>query len=285
MSRFDACATAIIRHLNHLDGLGWLYPAHAGRFNCSHPAAIYTGVHCILYYSSRVVLPIRYSERVSEFFCWAHSTPYFKKQEQILEDDTPKSKVMMAQHPHGILCMGWIVHIALHAKWQASRFHLLIADTLINLPIASNVFGWIGCESASKQNFEKRLNEGDNIFEYGKHRIFAKKRAGFINHGLQYGYKIYIPHSHLVSSIPTLAQSLPTPWRVPFGSWWCFYMPLHSAEIVTVVGKPIQLPTITNPTREDVKKYHKVYLDAVQDLFERNKTKHASNPKAGLEVF
>ncbi|KAG9403122.1 hypothetical protein AC1031_006666 [Aphanomyces cochlioides] len=56
------------------------------------------------------------------------------------------------------------------------------------------------------------------------------------------------------------------------GAWWCFYMPLRSAELTTVVGKPIQLPTIPNPTREDVEKYHKIYIDAMQDLFDRNKS-------------
>ncbi|CAK4663693.1 hypothetical protein LEN26_001373 [Aphanomyces euteiches] len=263
-----------------------------------------------IYYGTRPLFPVQYSERVSKFYCWANSTPYFKRQEIVCEDDTPilpDSKVILSQHPHGILCCGWTTHVAIHSKWFHSRFHMLLAEILTQLPIVSNVLCWGGSESASKPNFEKCFKAGNNIafmpggfeeatlYEYGKHRIYIKKRAGFIKYGLQYGYKIY-PSYHFGEEMTYHALTWFLPFRMwlnkfqlpgvlPFGSWWCFYMPLRSAELITVVGKPIQLPTIANPTREDVEKYHKIYIDAMQDLFDRHKVKYAKDPNAVLEIY
>lgn len=43
------------------------------------------------------------------------------------------------------------------------------------------------------------------------------------------------------------------------------------APLNTVVGNPIKLPKIDNPTQEDVDKWHAVYVEKLIDLFERNK--------------
>ncbi|CAK4377822.1 unnamed protein product [Aphanomyces euteiches] len=266
---------------------------------------------CVLvYFATKPFVPVVYSERISQFYCWANSEPYFKKQEIVLEDETeiaPQSKVMLLQHPHGIRSCGWLVQFAINSKWHGSRFHLLVADVLVRMPIVSNVFGWAGCDSACKTNFEKCVKAGNNIafvpggfeeatlYEYGKHRIYIKKRAGFIKYGLQYGYKIY-PSYHFGEEMTYHALTWFLPFRMwlnkfkisgvlAIGAWWCFYMPLRSAELITVVGKPIQLPTIANPTREDVEKYHKIYIDAMQDLFDRHKVKYAKDPNAKLEIY
>lgn len=38
-------------------------------------------------------------------------------------------------------------------------------------------------------------------------------------------------------------------------------MPERNVDMRTVVGKGIQLPKISMPTKEDVSKYHKIYMD------------------------
>ena len=45
--------------------------------------------------------------------------------------------------------------------------------------------------------------------------------------------------------------------------------PLH-----TVLGNVIKLPKIDKPTDEDVAKYHKIYIEKLVDLFERNKARY-----------
>jgi hypothetical protein len=60
---------------------------------------------------------------------------------------------------------------------------------------------------------------------------------------------------------------------------------LPQVDLVSVVGKPLELPLIPNPTKEDVTKWHVAYIEALVDVFERNKQKYAADPSAVLEVF
>lgn len=69
------------------------------------------------------------------------------------------------------------------------------------------------------------------------------------------------------------------------GSPWCFFMPRSNVDLVTVVGMPLELPTIKHPTKMEVKKYHAMYVTALQTLFEKHKAKYAVDPDATLEVY
>jgi len=42
-------------------------------------------------------------------------------------------------------------------------------------------------------------------------------------------------------------------------------------KIVMVVGKPMNIPQISNPTQEDIDKYHAVYVSEVQRIFDTYK--------------
>lgn len=70
-----------------------------------------------------------------------------------------------------------------------------------------------------------------------------------------------------------------------YGAWWCFFLPLGDVELTTVIGQPIQLPQVDSPTDQQVDEYHKIYISSVQTLFEKYKTKYATNPNAKLEIF
>ncbi|KAF0696130.1 Aste57867_13106 [Aphanomyces stellatus] len=270
----------------------------------------YILVFVLVYYGTRPLIPLRRSQTAVAWFTHVNATHYFHKQALVREDPTPippASKTMLAYHPHGILCCGWSVHGAMHASWTSSNISWLVADVLFKLPFVSNAMSWGGCSSAAKRNFEGLMKQGENIallpggfqeatlYAKGEHRLFLHQRTGFIKYGLQYGYKVVPVYNfgeehtyHAMSSflgVRLWLNQFQLPGAVPFGTWWCAYMPLTSAELTTVVGKPIQLPHIENPTRDDVAKYHKIYVDALQDLFERNKAKYAADPKATLHVY
>ena len=44
------------------------------------------------------------------------------------------------------------------------------------------------------------------------------------------------------------------------------------APLIVVVGKPIKIPKITNPTPEDISKYHNILINEMRRIFEENKT-------------
>lgn len=110
--------------------------------------------------------------------------------------------------------------------------------------------------------------------------------------------------------------------KIPFfggwGVWWCPLLPLTGLPLETVrplyklptsrssrmrgstrihthmwvsvslvpqvIGNPIALPKIPDPTPEDVEKWHAVYVDKLVDLFERNKA-NFGYPNRQLELF
>ena len=80
-------------------------------------------------------------------------------------------------------------------------------------------------------------------------------------------------------------NSFKVPGAIFGGRWWCFFMPRADTELVTVVGKPLQLPKIERPSREQVKKFHDQYIAALVDLFERHKRTYAKDPTATLQLF
>ena len=67
---------------------------------------------------------------------------------------------------------------------------------------------------------------------------------------------------------------------------YLYIMPDNDADMVTVIGKPIQFPTIADPSVEDVTKYHALYRDSLVDLFNRYKGRYATGGEAAeLEIL
>ena len=62
--------------------------------------------------------------------------------------------------------------------------------------------------------------------------------------------------------------------------------PNWNTRLISVVGEPLQLPHIAQPTREQINEWHQKYITAIQELFDKNKQKYAMQGKdAVLELF
>ena len=55
-----------------------------------------------------------------------------------------------------------------------------------------------------------------------------------------------------------------------------FFMPDDEMDFTVVVGKNMKLPKIENPTKEDIDKYHCMYVKRIKDLFDKFKGKYAA---------
>ena len=92
-----------------------------------------------------------------------------------------------------------------NAKW-------LVADTLFKVPVLRDFLMWVANGRVSKPNFKRLLQQGRTVcvmpggfeeatlFERSKHRVFIKKRYGFIRLALQHGYKVGSSVMYLHSS-------------------------------------------------------------------------------------
>ena len=130
----------------------------------------------------------------------------------------------------------------------------------------------------------------------GRHRIYIKKRKGFIKYALQFGYKImpsYVFGEELsywqldvgFNSIRLWLNKYGIPGTVFIGKYFTF-LPDCNMDVTIVVGKEIILPKIENPSPEDIDKYHAIYIKDLSALFERNKAKYAATRgDAKLEIL
>lgn len=218
-----------------------------------------------------------------------------------------QDKSLYAFHPHGILTCGMAVNGAHHLRFAETDARWLVAENLFWFPVLRDLLRWLEFDAVGKDTFVKLMQSGQNIgfvpggfeeatlYARGKHRVYLKKRFGFIKLALQHGYKVYPAYTFgeelTYTSFPyflTLRLKL-NEFKVPgaafFGSLWCFFMPRSDVDLITVVGTPLQLPTIAQPTKDDVSKYHALYVTKLQTLFNRHKGAYATDPDAELELY
>jgi len=49
------------------------------------------------------------------------------------------------------------------------------------------------------------------------------------------------------------------------------FFPNYDLDLFSVIGKPIVLPQISEPTNEEIDHYHQVYVDSLKSLYDRYK--------------
>lgn len=172
------------------------------------------------------------------------------------------------------------------------------APVLFRLPFVRAILLSLGvCTPATKQGifglFRKRSDFGlmpggmeeVSIYKKGEDRVFIRKRAGFIKYALQHGYLLQLAytfgecdlydsmawgHSLRMWGVKKYGFVAPVFWG---DRWWCPLLPRSDVALSTVVGNTIQLPRIDSPTNEEVAHWHRVYMEQLKDLYERNKAR------------
>src|SRR6056297_570746 len=120
------------------------------------------------------------------------------------------------------------------------------------------------------------------LMEYQRENVYILERKGFIKYALQHGYTIALGYlfgeSNLYHTITwgrKLRLALFKRFKIPIffarGRWFFPLLPERATPLNAVVGNPIDLPRIADPTQEDIDKYHAIYIEKLTALFERNK--------------
>ncbi|KAG2767373.1 hypothetical protein PC129_g2922 [Phytophthora cactorum] len=219
----------------------------------------------------------------------------------------PNDHALFAFHPHGVLSCGWSFGGIHHMSFEQADCRWLVAESLFYFPIMRELVNWMDFSSASKAAFRKILRTGQNaclmpggfeeatLYERGKHRVYIKQRFGFIKLALQYGYKVHPVYTfgeeyayHIFPYLLKFRLKL-NEFKMPgvlfFGRPECFYLPRTDVDLITVVGKPLILPRIDHPTKEDIREHHEQYVATLQELFDRYKGVYAVDPEATLEIY
>lgn len=247
-------------------------------------------------------------------FQYSHYSGYHKRSEVHGDLESLQQRSFFACHPHGVLSVGFISNVCWGRKFHEAvgRCFYLIDPTLRDKGLLAKLFldafegQHGGFRNTRSHTIEELMQKGESMamipgayqeataFSYGRERVALSRRKGFVKYCLKYGYRLHPVYTFGESEtyytmggfeqlrfwlnrkgIPTVAF-----WGLP----WCPLLPRRNVEMLTFVGPALELPQISDPTPEEVDKWHAKYTDALVALFNKHKAE-AGKPTAVLEIL
>lgn len=217
---------------------------------------------------------------------------YFDEYNLVLDDKTielRKEKTLICHHPHGVMTYGMAVLSAQHEFFN--EYVYLGSRLILILPFGGILFILRGIQGVNHENFKKLMGLKKNIiiipggFEeatitsYTEDRVFIKERKGFIKYALQYGYKVYPSYCFNENKtyfyftwikLGLLLNKIKFP-GVIFLSKFLNFLPNPDCKLITVIGEGIDMPLIEKPGKEDINKYHEIYIKNLISLYDKYK--------------
>ncbi|KAG5502898.1 hypothetical protein JKF63_04669 [Porcisia hertigi] len=208
-------------------------------------------------------------------------------------------------HPHGIHSFGALVNFGMDRN-NASKLlngitiHLQTLSINFYVPLWRQLSIWMGCGDASASCIRKTLRSGAGqsimlVVGGAEEALMAKpnrndlllfKRKGFIKIALQEGTPLVPVYGFGENNVYGVMDLTNEPWIqcllrlckqcvgfvVPLirgrGFFHFNYGPLpHRSPIVVVVGEPLEVPHIPNPTKEDLDVWQGKYIECLCKLY------------------
>lgn len=248
---------------------------------------------------------------MSKWTMWKHFRDYFPIQLHKTADLDPKHNYIFAYHPHGIMSFGAFCNFGTDSTDFSLIFpnlkpHLTTLAGNFKVPLYRDYLLAAGMCSVTHSSIDYLLSSQRSgnavIIVVGgaaealncirnKHILILKKRKGFIRKALVNGASLVPVYSFGENEVLQQYHFEPGSWKKTlqetFRRWIGFapciffgqgifssaskgIMPLRKA-INTVVGKPIPVPKMENPSEHEVDIYHALYVTSLQDLFNAHK--------------
>lgn len=255
---------------------------------------------------------------------WHYFCQYFPLNLHKTEDLPADRTYMLCCFPHGMLCAGIFGNFATNYSSFAKLFPgLTITAVTISMqffmPFTRELmFGLGGC-SASRDSMLYLLNDKSvhravalvvggaaEAFNCrpGPYRIILKRRKGFVRLALETGTPLVPVFSFGETRLFDQVSNPPGSWIytiqntfrkavgftpcIPLGRGmlqYSFGVVPHRYPVHTVIGKPIYVEKVANPTTEQIDALHETFTKALTALFEENKHKYEQDPqKASLII-
>ncbi|KAM4818462.1 acyl-CoA wax alcohol acyltransferase 1 [Thomomys bottae] len=254
----------------------------------------------------------RRSSWVRNWHVWTHIRDYFPITILKTKDLSPEHNYIMGVHPHGLLTFGAFCNFCTEATAFSKTFpgitpYLATLSWFFKIPFIRDYLMAKGVCSVSQPAIDYVLSHSTgNLLGIviggvkealqsmpNNTTLLIHKHKGFVRIALQHGAHL-VPtftfgetevYDQFVCHKGSKMHKFQHIFRWFFGFYFCvFYgqgflegskglLPYHR-PIVTVVGEPLPLPHIEKPTQEMVDKYHALYVDALNKLFEQHKTQY-----------
>jgi hypothetical protein len=220
-----------------------------------------------------------------------------------------RNQCIFAIHPHGILPLGSILNMCHTSSDFAAglpdvkNWVILAARACFIFPLFREVLLSAGIHDCSRFNFKGWLMKGYSvgIFPGGareglysnpfEDRLDLKRKRGFIRLALEYGVDVVpcytfnevdsyrqVPHD----AISRLENFIRTAFNKYIGLTLPFLhniIPNYVVPPVTVIGEPLKMPKIQDPSDEEIQRYWLQYVEALMKLYATHGSKYNSRER------
>ncbi|KAI8897133.1 diacylglycerol acyltransferase [Globomyces pollinis-pini] len=251
---------------------------------------------------------------------WVYMRDFFPMKLVKTCDLDPSRNYVFGYHPHGIIGVGAWVNFATEANGFSNMFHgidlrLLTLTLNFNVPLVHDFLLAMGVCAVSRRSCDNILTEkpGSSLMIVvggavetceafpGTLNLILKKRLGFIKLALRTGSPL-VPvlsfgENDLWDQVPNPQGSYIRQMQDLSRKYTSVVPPLlhgrgifnynvgilpHRRQLVSVVGRPIEVPKLPNPTLEEVQFYQKKYLDELQHIFDTYKDEYYAHRVSDL---
>lgn len=212
-------------------------------------------------------------------------------QRPVMED----KPVIFCLVPHGVAPFGATAYPMWGKVWSSKLCHWTCAEILFSLPFVGYFMKKIGYIPAKSKNILDTLQkkeESVGVFLDGiagmfqvdsrEEKAFLKKRKGIVKIALRAGvpiipvyafghsatYTVAVDPFGILESISNALQASVVPF---FGRFGWFLGPPRRVPVSLCLGDPIMCPSIAEPTKEDIDKYHAQMVESFTQTFEKHK--------------
>ncbi|XP_007483332.1 2-acylglycerol O-acyltransferase 3 isoform X1 [Monodelphis domestica] len=262
-------------------------------------------------------------EWVRNWKVWEHFRDYYPIKLVKTAELSPDKNYVLGSHPHGIMCAGSFCNFATESNGFSRQFpgirpFLAGLAGLFRIPVYRDYLMSCGLCPVSRQSLDFVLSGpqrgqavvilvgGANESLHGvpgEHCLTLLKRQGFVRLALRHGASLVPVYSFGENEIFTQASFGIGSWQrtlqaafkkftgfapcIFWGRGLLFRWGLlpFPVPITTVVGCPIPVPYRPNPSQEEVDWYHKIYMEALEQMFEEHKESCGVSPSTHLRFI
>jgi len=255
----------------------------------------------------------RRSSWVRNWTVWTYFRDYFPIRLIKTHDLLPSRNYIFGYHPHGILCFGAFCNFGTEATGFSKKFpgikpSLATLAGNFRLPVLRDYLMSGGICPVNRNSIDYLLSRngtGNAVVIVvggaaeslncapGMNCVTLKNRKGFVKLALQQGSDLVPVYSFGENDVYQ---------QVIFeeGTWWrlaqkklqkllgfapCLFhgcgffsrdgwgLVPYSKPITTIVGEPITVPKVAEPTQDVIDMYHAMYIKSLRSLFDKYKTR------------
>ncbi|PAV81771.1 hypothetical protein WR25_17512 [Diploscapter pachys] len=255
---------------------------------------------------------------------WKYFADYFPMKLVKTADLPPNKNYIICCHPHGIMSIGSTIHLLTNGTGFSEKFPGL-TSTIMTLngqfyfPFRREVGMWLGGVNSSAESLQyllKNPGKGRAVgiviggatealdAHPGNFDLNLLSRRGFCKYALKHGADLVPMYSfgendlydqvdnprgshfrNFQQTVKSLFNFCPPLLKGRSVFNWNFGLLPYRKPVNSVVGKPIHVDRVADPSPDQIDALHSAYCEALVDLFEEHKSHYGIPPHVHLNLY